>query len=851
MVSVPALIASSHFGTETRTDGHNWPRGLVGEKAIGLLALPTQWTPPFLIVTENARRNHADQEPPTGWLAALAEREGVSEALAELLRSPSLLVRSSAGEEVLRVRGQLKSFPVDGKLQALETTIATAWVTNWERLRDRELEGAGLALIIQPLLHGKRRGHASNERRVSVRHDSWLVEEVSPSDELLQSYRVAGNPRRIPPGGVSSFPCTDSSRLRDTIRDLAAATSLLRGRGRRHLEWLWDGRRVWVVQCDSDTTPQGEAPNARWRHEARREPEELSTFVEATTAAGDWQKTRCVRVFRECGMSTAKLYVLEDRDLLRKIMVGEVPASVLRDLRQLAAAPVVVRTDIRRDLPNQEALLLPRTATCMSVDAVESFIRTKSCDFERQGLAAGSFCFLVHRFLPAAAGSYSVGRPNVAKIRIDSTWGVPDGLLYLPHDSFEVNLADPAGMWRKLRCKVHYIDFESDGSWYEKTAGSPWDWEQSVSDEDLHTIAQQTSDLANHEKQAVEVMHFIDLPASTGLDRVIPWFFRPTQLPSSAPEDAPRVDPRRVWVRNLDDLARVEGQMQRDPQQVSGLALRADCAHVHSNDFVSEVARVAKVYRLPVDLEGSTLAHAYYILHEQEVRVRCIDAATPPTSSGTRKFDKLVRDSIPRIIEGGGERTIVERVEGEALQELLKIKVVEEAIELLKARTPVDIVQEAADVLEVIRTLGAQLGFAVSDILDAADEKRSQRGGFNDGVMLRGTYVTPVLDTAEPGQLFSGSVESVGLKAGHDEGIRVTRHLDAVGREAVAVLLSRVPSLSRRASVVDLTPYGGRGYLRIVPEIENVVVEFRLGRAPANDRQLSLFDEPPLTDELE
>jgi predicted house-cleaning noncanonical NTP pyrophosphatase (MazG superfamily) len=97
---------------------------------------------------------------------------------------------------------------------------------------------------------------------------------------------------------------------------------------------------------------------------------------------------------------------------------------------------------------------------------------------------------------------------------------------------------------------------------------------------------------------------------------------------------------------------------------------------------------------------------------------------------------KLVRDRIPQVIEASGgipQWLILERnLWRPALNEKLK----EEVAEYLGAVSEDSRLEELADVLEVVRGLLAETGLSLGDLLSVADAKRTERGGFEQGVWL-------------------------------------------------------------------------------------------------------------------
>lgn len=94
---------------------------------------------------------------------------------------------------------------------------------------------------------------------------------------------------------------------------------------------------------------------------------------------------------------------------------------------------------------------------------------------------------------------------------------------------------------------------------------------------------------------------------------------------------------------------------------------------------------------------------------------------------------KLVRDRIPEIMREQGKDPEVERISGERLRLALKDKLVEEAGEVRQAE---DIVEELADVLEVVDALIEAYGLDHGEIEHARADKKAKRGSFSRGEYL-------------------------------------------------------------------------------------------------------------------
>jgi predicted house-cleaning noncanonical NTP pyrophosphatase (MazG superfamily) len=96
---------------------------------------------------------------------------------------------------------------------------------------------------------------------------------------------------------------------------------------------------------------------------------------------------------------------------------------------------------------------------------------------------------------------------------------------------------------------------------------------------------------------------------------------------------------------------------------------------------------------------------------------------------------KLVRDLIPEIIKSSGKVPITCQVSGPDLIAALRVKAKEEVGELFEADNQ-QLLEEIADVYEVLRALVACENHTWSEIEEIAKHKRGERGGFEDGTWL-------------------------------------------------------------------------------------------------------------------
>ena len=103
-----------------------------------------------------------------------------------------------------------------------------------------------------------------------------------------------------------------------------------------------------------------------------------------------------------------------------------------------------------------------------------------------------------------------------------------------------------------------------------------------------------------------------------------------------------------------------------------------------------------------------------------------------------RTYNKLVRDKIPEIIEKSGEKAIIKILEDNEYRASLIEKAKEELWEVKTAESIDETKAELADLFEVVRALSEYNGFSLSQIIEEADKKASERGGFSERIFLIG-----------------------------------------------------------------------------------------------------------------
>lgn len=100
--------------------------------------------------------------------------------------------------------------------------------------------------------------------------------------------------------------------------------------------------------------------------------------------------------------------------------------------------------------------------------------------------------------------------------------------------------------------------------------------------------------------------------------------------------------------------------------------------------------------------------------------------------AASTKYQKLVRDRIPEIIQSKGERPIVHFADSIEYEGALVNKLFEEAREFQDSKTP----EELADLLEVIYALANMKGVSIPGLDDIRQAKNAERGGFQNRIIL-------------------------------------------------------------------------------------------------------------------
>ena len=97
------------------------------------------------------------------------------------------------------------------------------------------------------------------------------------------------------------------------------------------------------------------------------------------------------------------------------------------------------------------------------------------------------------------------------------------------------------------------------------------------------------------------------------------------------------------------------------------------------------------------------------------------------------KYNQLVRDRIPEIIEASGKSCVTEILSDEAYLRLMDAKLDEELAEYHSDQN----IEELADLLEVIYAAAMARGYTLEQLESVRAAKAEKRGAFANKILLK------------------------------------------------------------------------------------------------------------------
>ena len=785
-----------------------------GAKGAGLLRLFPSWYPPTLVIAADV-----DLSTSHAWTQDAVRK--VLRGLVNNDKARMLSVRSSARDESIDARG---------RYQSKQTGTATAEVEDAVReIRDHAASlDAGvvphLSVLVQPLLGVRMSGHLSNEHRMSRDISSWVYEVQLGAEK---SYTRANATWRVVSGEMADdVPLIAATvpemelRLRQVARRLGDLPY------RHHLEWVWDGARVWIVQADRVPPLVGPAPGDAYVPVVGQAVQDeglqfwKALVPDVLQEYSGWAKVRAMEAFAAADLPIGRVWILQGSSTIEGLANGVVDPELESEIQLICSGSVIVRSDVKS---NEEKFMLDKSETEGDPDAVRGFLARASRQLLDGGVAPDDICFLAHRYIRARACAWTLARPGEALVEVDSTWGLADGLGWVPHDTSIVN-ADTGRVRRSIGGKTDFLDAESHSKWTYRKTPTEWVWRASVTEDQLRMLARGALSLANSAGTPLLTMWFIGL-LDGGEVECLPWFqavHRGERLTGG--QVAP--SPVRIEVTDAQDLEGIGDRLASKGTRVVRLVPKPEL--VRSQAFVDQVISSAIANDFVVELVGSPLAHPYYMMRDAGVTVTCV--GTTPTNE--IRMNKLVRDQIGEIITAKGERPITYHVDGSELARLLKTKVVEESLEVLRSETAGELLDELADLEEVAESLRVVSHITRDDMRRRRREKREKRGGFARGVVLVRTTTVLSEDSDQPSL------------PGMDETTGVALESTPLEVSGDRVTLSSIPPLPDDQQVFDVVADGVDVHVEYTPS----GIEVRVSPRPPDNEPPQ---EAPLFEKIE
>jgi len=535
--------------------------------------------------------------------------------------------------------------------------------------------------------------------------------------------------------GAKALFASTAKEVIASLRNVAGFLSHS-GPGYFHCEWVWSGRQVWIVQCDEALPPGRETDANRFisateQSAPRFAPSSsLRHFREVTSDA--WQKLRRPKLFERIGLPVADVYLLIGADWVNEDETHR--AALLSDLSTMCRYPVVVRCDVS-DAAVVDETLLPTSPAISDPAELVRFMNEVAAKFTEKGIGSRDWGFLLANLVPARASAMIHSFPGAQRVRIDALWGFPDGLLHFPHDSwfFYPNTRKAVEQRRyKGLCLL-----PKGKGWMPNKIGPPLDWDSVLSKTEIETLAKWGIKLANALGSEIQLMALARIGGARGAEACLPWHFTTWKVPRYS--ESLRMLPSSSRIEEITTSSDVDRLREAsNSSTASGYLILPSPEYFRDDDFLKDAAALASQQRKPIYFEGSLLGHAYYIMCRTGAVV--IPVTDDEPRADVTPYYKLVRDRIPVIIRKAGGLARVRHVPRSEATTLLMQKLIEEAFEVWNCEDQ-ELVNELADVMEVIEGLRSYSGIARDELERVREEKRAKRGGFDQLTYLEETSV--------------------------------------------------------------------------------------------------------------
>lgn len=685
-----------------------------GDKAAGLSILPPAWTPPFIAIPVAVHK----QWRTTGEVSLDSCSDDIQVWL-NAHRDTSLLVRSSGYRENLRDRGTLKTLKLARACSIENLTDAIREI--YEHARSA-YPNRILGIVVQVEKAPDASGHLSNETALTPTRNQWKYETESPVWGPPQGLNTKFAPDpdpSLPIQGKGPYPHEAMRSLGNWINKAVAP--------RTHIEWVFSEGRLWAVQLDLEWRQKDEGidPRSILRTVAGVSPNPSGAHVFKLHTLNE--PTQSKKLANLCDFDFSddnpppNLFQATAEQIAAELNASR-QEPLAQEIDELTAGRCVIRTDL---LNSVHAFNLPRTDTITGTQAV-GWLAEQIQNFKAQGVALNEVVFVLHSFISALSAAWVYAQPGDPIVLVDSLWGLPDGLQFLPHDSHQVDSVRGVLLSEKIRYKPRFLKEENGGVWKYVDVLVAKGRQRSLARKDVIEIALRTAKIAERIDAAAQVMWFCGVPSNYGIGPNIPWF-RARDFADPPPRQQIKHKP--VDIKSFDDLNR----LGPGPHT---LCLMPGAPLVRDEAFLDAVIAKAEATRSAVAMQGSLLGHTFYKLSNAGLPVILHDPVQHYRKRGRKTFGKIVRDKVPAGIKSKGEIVREAILDPQDIIAGLAAKLCEESVELLQAKGASQRVEELSDISELMAALRNFSGVSDEELKDTVDKKRQKRGGFQERRIL-------------------------------------------------------------------------------------------------------------------
>ena len=728
-------------------DAERITRDFVGEKAFGVSSLPAKWTLPFFVISDKLFEDYSKKRDFENLVAQWHTVVNIAASRCGIAVDDQIIVRSNARSEGLAERGKFIS--VEGSFQE--------WPQLVKRCFDDSLEQEGSENVHMPVIVQRRvavlsSGHISNERRVAEEIRDWKG-EIETAIPRVFSVPLRNWRKKIKVEGYLDSPlmCPRDKIIKDVLS--IPCTWATNQQLRVHFEWVYDGNYIYLVQADEDITTDGINPMGSSRDKLATEEVTDAGFpycvhllkAEDTDRYQEYAKIQNPLLYHRIEQSTAPLYILDDDVTLKALTKGILTEELEKDLRVLTSHSLVIRTDIATN-NKEERQLLPRTNGIRDVATAKKWLCESYAKLSKH--PSWKPIFIMHNYIPAFSSAFAYASPGDKIVRVEALWGLPDGLYYYSHDKYLIDTKD-SDTTKIVRDDFDIISFKNykkyfvfpieDDKWEVQSLAPPYDWKPAIPDKNwIAEIAFVTRQISETERKSVSVMWFVGVDYSIYGCHVFPWYHEPFEYNEEQTTPRNKLSFERTFaIHTLQELEQLEKMAQRPNRSVRNIQIRpTDINILRDRSVIDRIGNAAKALGANILLEGGILSHAYYQLVRTGAKV---EVRYTFEKKRSLEFNKLVRDKIPEKIQRNGEEAVTAQLDKNILSQLLKRKLVEEALEVLDSEDDENLMVELADVLEVLDGILSQHQINIQTILDQKKKKREKTGGFEKGIYLKKT----------------------------------------------------------------------------------------------------------------